>query len=185
MTTLLENPLPIYAVGAILLTLAALAAAARRNLGAMIAFAAILIGTIGLLMAEHFVVTDRERVEQALADIVAAIEQNDAQGVVAEIDPQSPEIAGDAETLMSLVRVKQAGYSALKIDVDGNLATARFRGVLSGTTRKGGAPLGFYDEVEVTWVRRGDAWKLNGYTAFHDGQPINAVNSARSRRPVR
>lgn len=184
MTTLLENPLPIYALGAILLTIAGLAVAARRTLSAAIAFVAVLCVTLALLLAEHFVVTDREKVEEALGGIIAAIQQNDAGGVVAWIDPQSPEIVDDARTLMGLVQVKQAGYSALKVDVEGDAATARFRGMLSATTRKGGAPVGFYDEVEVTWIRRDEAWKLNGYTAFHEGNPINAVNSARSRRPV-
>ena len=185
MTTLWENPLPIIALGAIAITICGLAVVARRNLASVIALVVVVAVTGLLLLAERLVVTDVERVENALTEVVAAVHQNDAAGVLAFIDPAAPQMRTDAETLMDMIRVKKAGASSVQVKVSDNLAEAKFQGVLSGTTKKGGAPIGYFDVVEVSWIKKDDRWRIDGFTPYIEGKPIDAVGSARSRRAVR
>ena len=42
----------------------------------------------------------------------------------------------------------------------------------------------FNQQVDIHWVKRGDRWLMDGYTAYYDGQPIDAVESAAGNRPV-
>lgn len=183
MTTLLEDPLPIYALGAVLATLAGAALLARRNLASLVVLLSVIAVTMILLLVEKWIVTEREKVEIALTNVMDAVEENDPQAVATYIDPAAQTIRDQAAALMELVDVRQAGFSGLEIEIRQLQATSRFRGVLNGTQR-GGAPIGFFDDVDIHWSKRGDHWVITDYTAYNQGKPIDALGSARSRRPV-
>jgi hypothetical protein len=64
-------------------------------------------------------------------------------------------------------------------------ADARILAVLIGIHERSGAPVGYYKQrVDLHWVKRGDRWLLDDYTAYFNGQPIDAAGSAAGNRPV-
>jgi hypothetical protein len=50
--------------------------------------------------------------------------------------------------------------------------------------RLGRLPPYVNQQVDLEWVKNGDKWLLNGYTAYLDGKPIDASASVRASRPV-
>ena len=75
MNLLLENPIPIYALGAVAITLCGLAFLNRRNVPSLVALVVAILFVGSLLGLERLVVTDREQVELAVAEVMLAIER--------------------------------------------------------------------------------------------------------------
>jgi hypothetical protein len=188
LNTLLENPLPILAVGAMLATLCGLVFLSRRNLPSLFVFLVVVLLTLLLVITERLVVTPREEVEQALATLLAAVESNDLPAVLTRIDPQATQVRSDAETLMPLVRVEDTGATRIEIDLDMGAspptATSRCLGRLRGIHQATGQQAMFFDQLEFRWVRRDDRWLLATYVATIDGKPLNAVNRLKANRPT-
>ncbi len=184
MNTLLENPLPIIAGGAVLATLCGLVFLSRRTVPSLLALAVVVLLTMLLVISERLIVTPREEVEQALNTLLAAVESNDLPRVLALIDLGVTQVRSDAETLMAMVDVTDTGASAIKIDVEGSSATVDCRGKLRGIHRSSGAAMMFFDKVEFQWVRRDEQWLLEDFVAYWKGKPLNAVNSLKGKRPA-
>lgn len=185
MTFLLENPLPIWIAGAIGAVLAGVVFAARRNLASLVALATIVLVTLLLAGIERAVVTPREQIEAAMLGVLDAIEANDKPAVLAFIDPAAATIRTDAEAAMPLIKVERANVQGkLTVELtpsDGEptAGVAKFRALLIGKSTRGGAPVGYNDQVEVTWTRQGDQWLIDGYTVYDKGKVIDAVGRAR------
>ncbi len=62
MNTLLENPLPIIAGGAVLATLCGLVFLSRRTVPSLLALAVVVLLTLLLVICERLIVTPREEV---------------------------------------------------------------------------------------------------------------------------
>ena len=189
MPPLFENPLPILAIGALAATFAAIIFFSRRTTGSLIALAGVIVATAGLLLVERWIKTDRELVEESAEEVFAAVEANDLPAVLVWVDPAAKEIVADANNLMPTVQVEKArATGTMKIAIDGGAspptATSRFKAFVSGTVRKQGMQLGYFDDVEIDWAKLDGQWRITGYRAFYKGQPIDAVNSARGNRPV-
>ncbi len=182
MNTLLENPLPILAVGAVLATLCGLVFLSRRTVPALLALAVVVLLTLLLVITERLIVTPREEIEQALSALLAAVESNELPAVLAMIEPGAANVRRDAEKLMPRVDVTDTGATAIQIDVDGSSATARCQGRLRGIDRSSGAAMMFFDKVEFQWVRRGEQWLLEDFVAYWKGKPLNAVDSLKGKR---
>ena len=192
MTFFVENGLAIAVVGGLAITLTLVFFMARRTGGSLSALAAAVAATIALLAIERFVQTDREQVASAVHGIYAAVDQNDVDGVLALIDttPSDAPLRAQVQALMPLVKVESAG-SGRNIEVTLNesatpmTATTSSRAFLNGTHVHTGHPVPDVNQrVAMEWVKTGDQWLLKGYTAYFDGKPIVAVNSARTNRPV-
>lgn len=190
MTAFLESPVPTLAVGGLAAVFAIVVFLSRRSLGTLVGVAVVLAVIAGMLVVERMVVTDREEVEAAVASVLAAVEANDVEGIVRWIDPQRTQIVADARALAPTIVVEKArATGGITITVEkaaaASQAHSRFRAFLNGTLRQGGAPIGYFDDIEVDWENRGGAgWRITGYTAYYKGQPIDAVGSARGNRPV-
>lgn len=185
---LLENPVPICAAGAVLATLCGLAFLSRRNLASLVTLGVVIAATLLLLLVELLVVTEREAVEAALAEIITAIENNQVAAVVAQVDPTSAAVRADVEKLMPMVRVKETGATTIRTELESGatppVATTRFRGRLRGTHVRTGQQVFYFDEVEITWVRRESGWLLRDFVAYRRGKPIDAVRSLRTNQAV-
>ncbi len=183
---LLENPVPIYAVGAVLATLCGLAFVARRNLPSLLAFVGVVAATLLLVLVERLVVTNREQVEAAVVDILLAIEENDLPTVLTMIDPAAAEVRDDAETLMPLVRVEDTGATSLRVKVDTTAesltAVAKFRGKVDGIHRSSGQRVFYFEEVHLFWVKREGRWLVVDYQVHTGEMPIDAVDDLRIPR---
>ncbi|RIK76174.1 MAG: hypothetical protein DCC67_14250 [Planctomycetota bacterium] len=187
MAMLTENPLPIILIGGVAATAALVFFLARRTSGPLMALAAILGLSAALLAVERLVVTDREEVEQSIAELFAAIEANDVQRTLRQVDPNSS-VPADVRALMPLIHVEKArtmGSQGIQVHLDQEPPTAVSSGkvALTGTHASSGAPVGYVNQrVEITWTKPGDRWMVSGYTAFYEGRPIDAVDSARANQ---
>ena len=190
MTFFTENGLGIAVIGGLAITLTLVFFMTRRTSESLGAFAAAVAATIGLLAIEWFVQTDREQVASAVHGIYAAIDRNDVDGVLAYVSPTATDIRSDVQTLMPMVKVESAG-SGRNVEVTLNesaspmTATSTSRAYLNGTHVQSGHPVPYINQrVDLEWTKDGDHWLLTGYTAYYDGKPIDAVNSARTNRAV-
>ncbi len=188
LNTLLENPLPILAIGSVLATLCGLVFLSRRSLASLIVLGIVVLLTLLLLVSERLIVTPREQVETTLATLMDAVSSNDVSIVLALIDPAATTVRTDAETLMPLVDVQDTGATAITTDVDQAsapwTATTRCKARLRGIHHKTGATVFYFDQVDFYWVRRGDRWLLEDFAATLDGKPLDAVKSLRGNRPA-
>jgi hypothetical protein len=146
--------------------------------------------TAGLILAERLVVTDREQIETATHGLADAIQANSVTGVLAYIDPAAAKIRGDVEALMPQVKWSLANAGSLEVTVDADAdtptATSRFRAFLQGVHSRSSMPVAYLNQrVDMQWVKQGDRWLMEGYTAYYDDQPIDAASSAAANRPVR
>ena len=189
MSTLFENPIAIAVVGSLLATVALVVFLSRRTTGPLAALVGIITVTALLLLVERWVVTDREAVEHALGGMLAAIEANDLPAAMAFVDSAAPGIKSNMEALMPEVKVQTANAGAVVVEANSNAtpptATSRFQAYLHGTHGSSGQPLAYINQrVDIVWVKRGDQWLVSDYTAYYEGQPINAVSSARGNRAI-
>ena len=188
MNTLLENPLPIYAIGAVLAAFCGLAFLARRTMPSLLALIGVVLLTLIMVVVERVVVTDAEHIKTATTALMRALEQNDLPGLLTHIDPAASQVRSDAETLMPLVQLKDTGAASIQVEVDSSLSPAQaeceFHAKVDGVHTRSGMRLFYFDRVQATWTKQGDRWLLTDYTPLYDGRPISAVESMRGNRPV-
>ena len=171
MTYLAENALPIWACGAVALTMALIVYLQTRANGALAAMAAVVAITAALLIAERFIETPREAVERTLYELAAAVEANDVPGALGFLSPSANgQIRKDIETLMPLVKIERARLiGAPKVEVnysaDPLTATVQCRGLVVATDKRNGIKGGAEDELIMNWVYHGDRWLIESYTA--------------------
>ncbi len=189
MTQLFENPIIVAVAGGLLATLALVVFLSRRSgasLGALIGAVSL---TVLLLAVERFVVTDREQVENSIVEMLDAVQANNVAGVLEWIDPAEIDIRSDVQTLMPMIKVDVANAGSVEVIVDSaaNPPTADVvcRAFLRGIHTQSGTPVGYINQqVDLHWVKRGERWLLDDYTAYYDGKRIDAVGSAAANRPA-
>lgn len=165
MILLLENPAPIWVVGAILLTMAGIVYASLRTPAALAAMIFIVALTAAALCAEYFYLTPREQVQTALEDLMAAVEADDVPGVLALLAPTSSTIRGDAETLMPLFEIDKARTTGTtEVELTGEeTAIAHARVFVQVRHKRSGIRGGDFAEVDFTYRRQGDRWLVEDY----------------------
>jgi hypothetical protein len=170
MNYLAENALPIWAVGAVALTMALIVYFQTRTNGPLLAIGAVIGIMAALLIAEHFVETPREAVERTLYELAATVERNDVEGALSYLaSTADTQIRSDVETLMPFVKIERArvmGTPKIEVEEGSNpdTATVTCRGLVIATV-KNGMKGGAEDELTMTWVRRGDRWLVEDYVA--------------------
>jgi hypothetical protein len=186
MALVLENPLPIWSLGAVCLAISVIVFFARRSLVSIIGMIGVIAVTLLLVFVERFVITPSEQVEQSLVSLMDAIQANDLPAVAAMIDPSAKHVRSDAETLMPQVKVKETGSTSVRVEVDKSAnplrATAFFRGRIDGTHAKSGVRIFYFDNVEIDWQQVGDQWLFVDYRVKFRGKPIKPVDGFRTIR---
>ena len=191
MNVLTENGLAIAIIGGVACTAALVFFLARRTGGSLAVLAGVLAATCLLLLVERVIETDREQVATAVANVYNAVKANDVAGVLARVDPAATTIRSDIQTLMPMIKVEKANtIGTVEIEVDANstppTAVSTSNAFLDGVHGSSGMRVAYFNQrVDLKWVKQGDQWLLDGYTAYYEGQPIDAVGSARSNRAVR
>ncbi len=180
MVWILENPVPIWATGAVLGTLAGLVFLTRRTLVPLLVLAGIVGFTLLLALLEQLVVTQREEVERATYQLAAAIEANDLEAVLAFLAPTAKKVRSDAQALLARLQVAKAHVGGtLHVDIDSNgsgsngsgpEAISRFRALVDAVDRRGGMKIVYYDEVQLHWASQDGRWRVTSYTAKNGGR---------------
>ena len=173
MTWLTENPFPILLIGSLATAILAggwLRTGSKWLLGGVIAAIAL---TVGLVIAERWIVTDREQVTRTLYEIAAAVERNDVEAALRHAYSGSPEVYARANAELRLYHFSEVNIKRnLQVEVfphlDPPMATAEFNVVVVLTTRNGlltNRRIPRY--VEVTFYREDDGrWGVGGYDHF-------------------
>lgn len=186
MTLFLENPLPIWSLGAVCFAISLIVFFAKRSFGSIIGVVAVIAVTLLLVFVERAVITPSEQVEQSLVSLMDAIQANDLPAILVMIDSSAQLVRSDAETLMPQVKVKETGSTSVRVEVDESAnslrATAFFRGRIDGTHAKSGVRIFYFDNVEIDWQRVGDQWLIVDYRVKFRGKPINPVEGFRRIR---
>ena len=173
MTWLTENPFPALLIGA--LSTAILAGGWLRTGSKWLLFAVIaaIALTVGIVLAERWIVTDREKVTETLYDIAALVERNDVKGALDYAYSKSPAVRSQAANELPLYRFSEVDIkSNLQVEVfpnhDPPMATAEFNVVVVLSTRDGLiANRRIPRYVEVTFYQEDDGrWRVGGYNHF-------------------
>jgi hypothetical protein len=184
MNYLAEHALPVWAVGAVALTMALIVYFQTRANGSLLAVVFVIVITAALLVVEHFMETPREAVERTLYELAATVEANDIEGALSYLaSTADTQIRNDVETLMPLVNIERArimGTPRIEVEEGSNpdTATVTCRGLVIATVKQNGMKGGAEDELTMTWVRRGDRWLVEDYVAKKNWN--NAVGRRRS-----
>jgi hypothetical protein len=173
MNYLAENSLPIWVAGAVLLSMAGVVFALRRNFASLAAMVGVVFVTAALLAVEHFVETPREAVERTLYEMADVVEANDVEGALRYVAPGSSQIRADIETLMPQVRIEKAniiGTPVTNVDLAATppTATVTCRGFIYGTLQRNGMTGGQPVELVLTFVQDGDRWLVEDYSSPRD-----------------
>ncbi len=181
MDWILENPLPSVLIGG--LTAAMLGSGWLRTGQKWLLYltiAAVLL-TVGAVVLERVVVTDREQITVALHEIADLVERNEIEAAFQYAYSGAPEVRDHARTELRQYRFHE-------IDIKRNLrievlpdhippkAIARFNVLVVLSTRDG--PIRILRFVEVTFFKEEDGqWRVGAYS--HDA-PSRAFTQPRS-----
>jgi hypothetical protein len=144
-------------------------AAARRSEGARgrYVLAGAMLACIGLLVLQHAVQTDRERIQATIEQIAAALDEGDVAAVGEHLDRDfrdrglgRQEWLADLRLRLQRWHIDEASVGGFTVRIEGDRATAVFQGSCDwkhGNESQNG--------VMSTWklgmVRREDGWKLD------------------------
>jgi hypothetical protein len=170
---LAENTAPVWALSAVLLTMASIAYVYTRSASALLAVAGVILLTGVGLLAERLVVTPREAVQQSVRELLAVIEADDLPGVLAKIAPSEGAMRSDAELLMPQFDINKAratGEIEVAIDRDQTppTAAATFRFFADVLHRKSGMKGGYFDNVTIFFKEQAERWVVTGYSTDKD-----------------
>jgi len=134
-------------------------------------FAMLAVAVLGIVLIciEHFVVTEREEVENTLDDLAAALRANSAQQVVGFISPSNQGLRSFATQQLKRVKISFAKVTGdLTIDVSHRqeppTAKANFIARIEGQELRGHAPRGaFVNRFDVQFRKEGGRWLITGY----------------------
>lgn len=173
MIALLENPLPALLIGSLTTVILAGGWLRTGSQWLLAAIIAAIVLTIGAVLVERFVVTDREQVTQTLFDIAALVERNQVKEVLEYAYPKTPAVRSQAAAELPLYRFSEVDIkSNLEVSVFPQrkppMATAEFNVVVVLSTREGlinNRRIPRY--VEATFYKDDDGqWRVGAYSHF-------------------
>jgi hypothetical protein len=172
MTWLYENPWPTIVAGGVaeLALIANLYVTGRLRTVVWMLVVAAIAG--GLLLFEHYTVTDREQIEANLQEIASALERGDSKTVLAHISPTAKQNTIDrARYAVSLRATEVRINSDLTIDVRENADPPQ--AVASGTVTVSGSLRGYTGTapLQVTvYLRKSDGkWLIYDHEELRVG----------------
>ncbi len=168
MTTILENPYPLLVLGVLVeaFLIALLYALQKKVL--LIPIVAVLILTVGGVLLERFVVTQREEVESTIDQIAAALRANDTDAVLSHLSSTAHESRRRAEWALGRIQINGVNVSGLEITINSLTsppsAKAAFSAVIKFDDRKKEYPYRVYpSEFEIDFRKEGNRWLVTGH----------------------
>ncbi len=173
MTTFLENPVPIIAVGIVVVAILAATYVATKHGGVLLAILGVLVLVIAGVGLEWWVVTDVERIEATLYGAAEALEANDIRQLRTYISPAARKTLDMAMRGLERVEVTRAKVSTIRIEfietTSPPTAHVRFNGVVHFDPRTEMIPYRHYTaQVFVVLRREGGRWLITDHVQFHD-----------------
>jgi hypothetical protein len=183
MTWIVEEPLYIAILGVVTLAFLGFAwmqTGYRSLLHAAIGVAAL---TVGLLLLEHMVDTEPERIEETLRHIARDVERNDHDAIYAHIYSGAPETLAVARSEFPRYRFDRATIKhnvEITLDTQANppLARASFHVGVDVQEVAAGQVWRTSRYVEVTMRKEGGQWKISEYS---HSEPILSMRDRRRK----
>ncbi|MBN2291298.1 MAG: hypothetical protein JXM70_02670 [Pirellulales bacterium] len=168
MSTFLENPYPVLVVGVLALAFLFAMFYNLQKKVLLIPIVVVLVLTIGGVLIEQVVVTEREEVEATIDQIAAALRANDAPAVLSHLSSSAYESRRRAEWALERIQVNDAKVSGLEITINSLTsppsAKATFTGVIKFDDRKQEFPYQSYmSKFTITLRKEGDRWMVTGH----------------------
>ena len=134
-----------------------------------------LVVAVGVYFVEQAVVTDAERVEQAVVRLADDFRRKDRDATLAYFSQQAPEWRAQVSEALDLVDLHpdlDIKDMHVRLFAEGSRAVARFRA--NGTVSFRGMDLGWKPSLwELTWQKEGGQWKII------DVQRLDPINEQR------
>ena len=171
--SLFEQPLIILFAGVFVGAVLGGAFVATNHRGFLAGLLLSAVATVGMLLVERLVVTEREQVKAALLTMSRDLESNNVGAVTRHIASSATDLKSEAESRLHQIQVDQARIKRnLKISVNDRIArpTARatFNAVLKLQTKSGQLaerPIPRFFELDLR--KEGADWKVESYQ-MHD-----------------
>jgi len=174
MTTLVENPMPVIFIGIVAEAFLATIFMSTRQAWAMWAMLGVLVFVFAGVGLEVIVVTDVERVENALDGVADALEDNDLTRLLEDyVSPDAVNTRRRAINAMGLVEITSAKVSNLTIKINRltsrPTARAEFHGAIRYEPRDPERiPYKYYGARFVVELRlEGDRWVVTDHIEYH------------------
>ena len=176
MTWLTEDPTMTIVLGGMVIAVLAVALFKTGRGVFLFAMLGAILVVAALVLVEHLIVTEREKVYQTIFDVAAAFEANDRDAVRSFIAPQSRQISRDADRLLSIVKIEEVKITdGPQISIDDYTspptADVELVAIAYGTSTVGGfrpAPTRLY----VTLRLQDGRWLVESYRSEAPfGQP--------------
>jgi hypothetical protein len=175
MTTLLEDPLPIVLIGILLEAMLSIAWVNTRRRGLLVAMLAVLLLVAGGVGVEWWVVTDAERIEDALIGAAQALEADDLAAFDQYLAGSATRTRSRAAYALGLVEIDRFRITHLDIALNRltspPTAQARFFGAVHYRGRAEAISYGIYRaEFTVTLQLDNGRWLITDHVE-HDELP--------------
>jgi hypothetical protein len=167
MTSILENPMPVVYVSAVV-EAGLVFALVKTGLGRLIwAIFGVLLVTVLIVLVSWLVETDREKIAGVLSAGAKAVENNDIDGFLTHVAPES-DVAREAKAQLPRLRFSKVTFlDDPKINVQGDNARATVNVVVVVGGMRGGRL------VTIDFRRYGERWLA--VTLQHDDLNLKDV----------
>jgi hypothetical protein len=172
MNYVLEQPLAVVILGVVLALATGLVWTSTGRKEWLFGLAAIVVLTIGGLILEQVVVTDREAIEATLTEIARDVESNNIRALTRHIATGATQVQREAEREMPKHRFEECRVTKVhSIDIDATQeprsAVVEFNVTAKGSFSEGGFELSgqqIFRWVELHMVREKDGrWTVQSY----------------------
>lgn len=171
MNWLFEQPLIVLIVGAVVTLAIAAAWASTGKRWLLVPLSLAILLTIGGLVAERLIVTDREAIRATLVEIARDVESNDIQALIGHLYSGAPQLRAKAEAELPNYKFQSCRVTKVhNIDVDATVeprsAVVEFNVKAEGTFKDGGFE---YGDTVLRWVQlqlvreRDGRWTVQNY----------------------
>ncbi|RPI74071.1 MAG: hypothetical protein EHM42_15760 [Planctomycetaceae bacterium] len=156
-----ENPWPPVLICCVLAAAALATWVSQRQMKWLYVGLGGLLLAVGLWQLERKIVTDRERVEQLVVDLVKEFQNKDREAVLAHFSPQALLWREMVSRAFDLVEIKDVRVTdlAVRMTAQNSEALSHFRA--NGTVVFAGAASGYQpSRWQLTWRRESGEWKV-------------------------
>ena len=141
----------------------------------LLAMLVVAIMTLGGMLVERWIVTDREQVANTLDEARRALEANDLDHLLSLMGPEAASLRERVQHVLPRYTITAARVAGLSIDVttatQPKMARAEFTGRVTGRDQSGQVPYDTYvGRFTIRFRQEGDRWIMVGYQETETGR---------------
>jgi ketosteroid isomerase-like protein len=152
---------PIFLLGIVACVLLALWYSQKRAVW-LFGVIVVVASCVAIYFIEQAIVTDAERVEENVRQLVAAFQRKDRQATLSHFSVGARELRIAVDRALDLVDITRVSVKDVDVRLvaQGSQALSHFRANGTGTLAGLGGSTEFASRWELTWQKEGDVWKI-------------------------